>query len=383
MKVNSIIPGLNLVGGLEGFARDVSNEISKSQEISLFDYKNNLSFSSKAIMRILPKRLSAILFNIYYSKFLKDQYPKFNDNSIFHFWHIEPSILFLDKNYVITCHGNEILTKNLTSFREELYKKSLDNAIIIHTNSEYTKNYITKNYSINPNKIIVIPPFIYFNKLSKIKRIKHKKIILGTISRLVERKNVINIIKSLNILKEKYNIEFIYYLAGDGSEKKQILRELKKAKFDWKYLGKINDKEKLNKFYPSLDAFIMPPLELKDSVEGFGIVYLEANSYGIPVIASKTGGVGDAVKDNFSGVFAEPTSPEDIARKIFYVIKNKDKFKPKEWAKKFDKKIIIKRFEKMYEKIIQESKKINALSPSSPSQPELNKDKNHKANKKP
>ena len=70
----------------------------------------------------------------------------------------------------------------------------------------------------------------------------------------------------------------------------------------------------------------MSPLNLRNSVEGFGIVYLEANSYGIPVVASKTGGVSDAVKQNVSGIFAEPTSPEDITKKILYILKNRDKF---------------------------------------------------------
>jgi len=78
-------------------------------------------------------------------------------------------------------------------------------------------------------------------------------------------------------------------------------------------MDELSEEKKINEFYPFIDVFVLSPFELPNDVEGFGIVYLEANAYGIPVVASKTGGVPDTIKENVSGVFADPTNPEDIA----------------------------------------------------------------------
>jgi phosphatidylinositol alpha-1,6-mannosyltransferase len=48
-------------------------------------------------------------------------------------------------------------------------------------------------------------------------------------------------------------------------------------------------------------------------VEGFGIVFLEANAAGTAVIAGRSGGVADAVEDGRSGVLVNPESIDDIA----------------------------------------------------------------------
>ena len=130
------------------------------------------------------------------------------------------------------------------------------------------------------------------------------------------------------------------------------MSELKRAKFEYEYLGEISEEKKINEFYTSIDVFVLPPLELPNDVEGFGIVYLEANACGIPVVASKTGGVPDAVKEGISGVFADPTNPKDIADKILFVINTLKEWEQrcKEHAKNFDIRKISKQFRELYGK---------------------------------
>lgn len=353
MKILYLVPDLYLPGGIQDFAKSIYSELKDTYNLQIFNYKNNLNFFSNLFLRRFPFiKISSYLYSHYLSNNLKKTY-NFKEKDLIHFWHLEPAMPFLDKKYIVSCHGMEILKNNLKGHLRELYPKVLSNALLIHASSNCTKELLVKKFEVPKKKIIVIYPSIDFIKLSKIKKIKHKKIVIGTLSRFVERKNISNIIKSLNILKEKENIDFIYYLAGDGPERKRILKDLNKAKFEWKYFRNISEEKKITEFYPSLDIFVMPPLDLRNSIEGFGIVYLEANAYGIPVIASKTGGVPEAVKENISGVFAEPTNPEDIAKKILYLRKNKDKFYNSSinWAKKFEKKKISEKFAEVYNKI--------------------------------
>ena len=57
----------------------------------------------------------------------------------------------------------------------------------------------------------------------------------------------------------------------------------------------------------------MAPKSIGADVEGFGIVYLEANLMGKPVIGSRAGGVPDAVKDGETGLLVNPGDPAAIA----------------------------------------------------------------------
>ena len=63
------------------------------------------------------------------------------------------------------------------------------------------------------------------------------------------------------------------------------------------------------------DVFVMPnrPLPNGDT-EGFGLVFLEANSCGLPVIAGRDGGSTDAVKDGVNGLVVNGHSVEEIAQ---------------------------------------------------------------------
>ena len=81
--------------------------------------------------------------------------------------------------------------------------------------------------------------------------------------------------------------------------------------------------EKLNLYYSLADIFIMASRQLANGdVEGFGIVYLEANLRGKPVIAGDSGGVRDAVKGAYSGILVDPKKTEAITNAIITFAKN-------------------------------------------------------------
>jgi len=357
MRIAFVVPDLHKKGGIQTFAKLVYSELNRKLEIDIINWDFGLNLIQKGLINIPSGKLGEIIYKKIISKDYKRRYSCLDEYDLIHFWHPEPAMAFIDKDYIVSVHGMEILPVNIKYFRKPLYKKVFENAIVIHVNSNYTKNLLISLFNVSEEKIKVIHPPIDYERLSsynKYNKVNKNKIVIGTLTRFNKRKNIPNIIKALNILREDYNLDFVYYLAGEGLERKRILRELKRAKFEWKYFGEISEEKKLKEFYPSLDVFVLSPLELPNDVEGFGIVYLEANAYGIPVVAAKTGGVTDAVKEGVSGVFADPTNPQDIAEKILKVLKNKNKYlkSTKEWAKKFDIKTIASEIIKMYEVII-------------------------------
>lgn len=69
----------------------------------------------------------------------------------------------------------------------------------------------------------------------------------------------------------------------------------------------------------------MPARSINGDFEGFGIVYLEANLYGKPVIAGCSGGVSDAVINNKTGLLVNPENISEIAKAIKELIGNPEK----------------------------------------------------------
>jgi phosphatidylinositol alpha-1,6-mannosyltransferase len=62
---------------------------------------------------------------------------------------------------------------------------------------------------------------------------------------------------------------------------------------------------------------------IKESVEGFGIVCLEAAAAGKPVVAARSGGVVDSVLDGVTGYHIDPDSTEELASRLCQLLGNK------------------------------------------------------------
>jgi phosphatidylinositol alpha-1,6-mannosyltransferase len=65
---------------------------------------------------------------------------------------------------------------------------------------------------------------------------------------------------------------------------------------------------------------ICKDLRRERQVEGFGLVFLEANAYGKPVVAGCSGGVPDAVADGESGFLVDPLDPEEVAARLIELL---------------------------------------------------------------
>lgn len=354
MKIINIVPDLNKNGGIQNFARSITKGLSINTKVELI----NWDFKPSFLMGIVLRRFPLLIIQSFYNKYcheISNRYIDQSKNELIHFWHIDPSIYFLDKKYVLTCHALEILTDNIKGHKKFYFGIAIKNAAAITVDSNYTRGLIQRTFPGFDNKIKVITPAIDFKKINSYTKYKktNNKIVIGTLSRFVKRKNIPNIIKALNIVKMKHKRDFVFYLAGDGPERKIILDELSKVEFEWKYFGEVTDEYKFKKFYPVIDIFVMPPLNLKNDMEGFGLVYLEANSYGIPVVASKTGGVPDAVKEGVSGLFTDPNDIEDISNSIINLINNYDDYYESsiKWAERFDIGRVSDEFNDIYKKI--------------------------------
>ncbi len=160
-----------------------------------------------------------------------------------------------------------------------------------------------------------------------------------TVTRLVSRKNIKNVINALHKIKKENSIIFKYYIAGVGPEKESIAKKVQDLGMTDEIiiLGNISEEMKF-KYFNESDLFFLPSLYKKDqgSIEGFGIVFIEANAFGVPVISGNTGGMTEAVVDGVTGLYCDG-SVEDIVDKIKKFADYKfDRESIIEHARKFD-----------------------------------------------
>ncbi|MCK4233401.1 glycosyltransferase family 4 protein [candidate division WOR-3 bacterium] len=235
-----------------------------------------------------------------------------------HFTNI-PSGYFLKKIKKVPLgtivHGRELFFRGILSpLKRLLAKYLLNKADKLFMSNLFMKKRLIE-MGIPEEKIVMIPFGVNFSDKSDVhskKRESIKKIIL-TVGRLVERKGHSSVIESLPMVLRRIP-DVTYQIVGKGPMEKR-LRLLVKEKNLSNYVEFCGEVENLVPYYYDCDIFVMPSKFIKDKgdVEGFGLVFLEANFFGKPVIAGRTGGVSDAVIDGVTGILVNPEDPKDIA----------------------------------------------------------------------
>lgn len=237
--------------------------------------------------------------------------------------------------YSVILHGMDFSFAIRTRRKRLIVKKILKNSDSIICANKYTADMINLFLKKDIGNIIIVNPGIEINATRNMKNITQlenkynldKKIVLFSLGRLVKRKGFDKVIKAMPIIIKKIP-NLIYFIAGAGPDKEYLERcknnlEDKFIKNHIIFLGKISDEEK-KAWLNICDIFIMPSRDIDGDFEGFGIVYLEANMAGKPVIAGDSGGVQDAVVNRLNGLIVNSQSVENIAESVIKLSLDKE-----------------------------------------------------------
>lgn len=188
----------------------------------------------------------------------------------------------------------------------------------------------------------IYPPVTYQTKKSKIP-VPYKNYYL-VVSRLVSYKRIDLVIKACNQLKRNLVI------VGEGSQQSELKKMASKSIV---FLGKVSDK-KLTALYQHCQALVFP------AEEDFGIVCVEAQAAGKPVVAYSRGGAGEIIQNHTTGVFFNRQTVKSVVEAIQAVeqiqIKSTD---TKKNAQRFSSKRFKRQFLDFVEASWQEHLKIN------------------------
>ena len=227
--------------------------------------------------------------------------------------------------YVVYTHGKEILEHAADPKTAPLMQQALEGASRVVCNSHYTGELL-RDVGVSPGKIVRLCPGVdaqawstapAAERLAALRQrhgLGDRPLIL-TVTRLIERKGCDVMMRAMGQILAQCP-EAVYLIVGEGPERSRLeaLRDELGLQNSVIFAGAVSD-EDLLAYYYAAQVFAMISRQPAGSheVEGFGIVYLEANACGLPVVAGRSGGVPDAVVDGETGYLVDPEDPQAVA----------------------------------------------------------------------
>jgi glycosyltransferase involved in cell wall biosynthesis len=230
------------------------------------------------------------------------------------FNHHAPMILTLQE-------GKDLDGQNLfVRFARKLLIRRADKITVI---SEYLRKHVLKIRKNAP--VTVIPNGVdvdnfcrdfSYGELSSLQDrvgIKPGEKVIISVSRLVPKNGIGDLIKAVALLSEKEGGQvFKLLLLGEGERKEELMEliEARGIKDRVVLIGQVSRAE-LPKYLKISDVFVRPSLS-----EGLGNAFLEAMAASVPVVGTRVGGIPDFLKDGETGLFCKVGDSENIAQKI-------------------------------------------------------------------
>lgn len=260
---------------------------------------------------------------------------------------------------VTTLHGTDITLVGSHPFYKPAVTFSINNSDAVTSVSKSLKEDTLRLFNIK-KEINVVPNFIDIQKYENLYSDCERELIAADdekiithISNIRKVKRVDNVIEIFERIQNEMPAKLV--IVGDGPEKKslEILCEKKGIRDNVLFVGNSHEVDKILCFS---DLFILP-----SEHESFGLVALEAMACGIPVISSNAGGLPEVNIHGESGYLSAVGDTDEMAKNAIKILENDKihqefKRKAKENAHRFETKLIVPLYEKIYEECLIKAK---------------------------
>lgn len=389
-----------LVGGTERYVISLYHELSLKNDVYIFSFgnknttKNNikiLKISNNKIQKYFRDGIFSPKIYFLLKKYIKHIKPDiihvFNNNvatlsvlfainnsnvpivrTVCDYGFICPTAMTIKPNG-INCYENfgiNCVRNKCVSFRwyiMHVFEKKTRS----HMNRKVFNMYLPFNFNLKKTleknetqSIIYLPLYteIKKNNRREIKTNTEKNAILY-VGALQKYKGLQYLLKSLAIVKTKIP-DVKLYIIGTGDDEKLFRFICKKLNIENNvfFMGKVTDNELIS-FYKKTEMLVVPSIWQ----EMFGLVGIEALSYGKPVIGSNIGGIPEWLENGKNGFLVEPKNHVEMAKKIIALLENKNlsremgEYGKKTLEKKFSKQKHIEKLELIYTNLVKNNDK--------------------------
>lgn len=239
-----------------------------------------------------------------------------------------PVAMQLQVPLIVTFHGYDITTK------DEYMKKSLSQRIYLHRKkmlqakgacfiavSQFIKGKLIAN-GYPEEKILQHYIGVDTDYFTKYPAIERKNIVLF-VGRLVENKGAEYLIRGMSLVQKTIpNVELV--IVGDGPLRKKLEGLAQSLLKSYRFLG-TQPREVIRSLLNTAKVFCVPSVTIENgNSEGFGMVFAEANSMGVPVVSFNTGGIPEAVAHGETGLLAPEKDFYSLGKYIIQLLSDRD-----------------------------------------------------------
>lgn len=330
--------GKNDSGGLNVYIQQISKHLSENHSLTVVTgekaenfKKENLDFYS---INLFKPELSVDDKEIYLQEFKEKLEEKFELGSFdlihAHYWlsGLVAKQISAELNipYVFTSHSLGVFLDGYNKERVDCEKMVMTSSKVVTASSNYENVLISENYNIDKNKIIQITPGVDKKIFTPDSNIVRENIFLS-IGRIQEQKRQMETLNFLNNFKKIDNSFLCYFIGGpSGKSGEEYLSKLKDSvkelnlKSNVEFLGNLPHskiKELMNKSKLLIHT---------SQYETFGLVAIEANSMGIPILSINTGSLIEIIENNKNGYFTEELIDADVNNFVKNILNDDDYF---------------------------------------------------------
>jgi phosphatidylinositol alpha-1,6-mannosyltransferase len=232
--------------------------------------------------------------------------------------------------YVCYAHGEDVNLQTMNSDASALFssrqlrwmmKTILEGVKFVIANSQNTESILKRAWNLPVERIRLLHPGVDTKRFVPAQRNELAREVLGwahrrvvvTVGRLEIRKGHDQLILALHRIKKAIP-DVLYAIIGDGEQRTvlETLVENEGLRDYVQFLGEVDD-DRLITCYQQCDLFVLPNRQVADSIEGFGMVLLEAQACGKAVIAGTSGGTSEAMQISMTGRIVPCETPTHLA----------------------------------------------------------------------
>lgn len=232
--------------------------------------------------------------------------------------------------YSCYVHGEDVEAALTSREFTWMTKRILKGADTVISNSQNTFRILSDKWGLDESKVIVMHPGVDVARFAPkkdeaIPQGWENRTVILTVGRLQRRKGQDMMIRAMPGLVKQYP-DLLYAIVGGGEE----LERLQQLVIDHnmsehvQFMGALNDDQMVNA-YQHCDLFALPNRRVGADDEGFGMVLLEAQSCGRPVLAGASGGTKETLVEGETGVLVDCAAPELLQELLSKLLENREK----------------------------------------------------------
>lgn len=179
--------------------------------------------------------------------------------------------------------------------------------------------------------------------------------VIITIAELHPRKGLMTLLESAKLLTEQEQ-NFMLIIVGKGEQEAELRQYIAKNNLE-NHALLLGYRYDIPQLLAGSDLFILPSLH-----EAFGLVILEAMAAGLPIVATRSGGIPDIITEEENGILVPPKDSNALANAIKTLLSDKKRMKTmssenyNKVSKQFDIKEMVKKTEEFYSAVMEDSK---------------------------